>query len=417
VYSKVMLALPDTEHSYWRESYTPSLYPALSQNITVDVAIVGAGITGLTAAYLLKRAGLTVAVLDKDTVGGGTSGRTTGKVTSQHNLIYNDLQKRLGVETARLYGEANQTAVEQVAAIVRSEKLDCEWQRRDNYTFTDSPTQLASLRQEARVAAELGLPASFETSAPLPFPILGAVKFSGQAKINSQKYLLGLARAVHGGGSVVHEHSHVIGIRDGNPGRIRTTAAIVTARHIIVATNAPTLPLMARGGYCALQYPRESYIVAGRLERPLTGMYISPDKHNYSILPVTINDEPSVLVGGAGHISGVRMSRKAHYRQLATYAEQKLGVTAITHRWSDRDYLAYDSLPLVGKLYPWSRNLYVATAYRKWGLSNGTASAIILRDLITGKENPWAAAFHATRLRPVASIPRVAFKTVLSALK
>ncbi|HYH35890.1 MAG TPA: FAD-binding oxidoreductase, partial [Candidatus Saccharimonadales bacterium] len=289
-----MLTLPDSERSYWRKSYVPSLYSSLKRDLTVDVAIIGAGITGLTAAYLLKRAGLAVAVLDKDTVGGGTSGRTTGKVTSQHNLIYDDLQQRLGPEAARLYGEANQAAVEQVAAIVRAEKLACEWQRRDNYVYTDDSTQLDRFKHEAETASSLGLPASFETGTSLPFVTKGAVKFAGQAKMNTQKYLSGLARAVHGGGSSVYEHSHVIGIRDGDSARVRTPHATVTARHIIVATNVPTSPLLARGGYCVLEYPRESYIVAGLVPKPLEGMYISPDKHNYSILPIEIDGAPGV---------------------------------------------------------------------------------------------------------------------------
>ena len=140
--------LPDTEKSYWREFYpSQAVYPELLEDIAVDVAIVGAGITGMTAAYLLKKSGFTVAVLDKHTVGGGTTGRTTGKVTSQHGLNYHGLQKRFDAKTARIYGEANQAAIEQIEKIVAAENMDCDWQRDDNYVFTADPKRAAQFRQ------------------------------------------------------------------------------------------------------------------------------------------------------------------------------------------------------------------------------------------------------------------------------
>src|SRR3954447_12557244 len=126
-----MNTLPDEEHSLWRNSYKNSLYPQLQFDLEVDLTIIGGGITGLTSAYLLKKAGLTVAVLEKRTVGAGTTGRTTGKVTSQHNIIYYDFQERLGEKTARAYGQANQAALEQVATIIQKEKISCGWQRED----------------------------------------------------------------------------------------------------------------------------------------------------------------------------------------------------------------------------------------------------------------------------------------------
>jgi glycine/D-amino acid oxidase-like deaminating enzyme len=400
-----MLSLPSIETSYWRESYPTPLYPQLYDDVVVDVAIIGAGITGLSSAYLLKEAGLTVAVVEKRTVGSGTTGRTTGKVTSQHNLIYSDLQQRLGPKTARLYGEAYETAVDLVASIVRKEKIRCDWQRDDNYVYTADPAQVQHLRQEAKTAAALGLPATFETSLPLPFETAGAVKFANQGKFNAQKYLLGLARAIDGNGSYIFENSDVMSIIDGNPGHIKTDTATVIAKHIIVATNVPAFPLLARSGYCLLEYPTESYIVAGRMNRPLKGMYISPDKQHYSILPVTVDKVPMLLIGGGGHLSGLRGNKRAHYERLAAYAQENFGIEEITHRWSDRDYLAYDGIPLVGKLYPWSKNLYVGTAFKKWGLSGGTVAAMILRDLITKQPNSWAAVFDSNRLRPVRSIP------------
>lgn len=404
--------MPPSEKSLWREAYQTSLYPQLGGELEVDVIIVGAGITGLTAGYLLKKSGLAVAVIDKDTVGGGTTGRTTGKVTSQHSLIYRDFTKRLGRGAARIYGEINQAAVEQVAAIVKAEKIDCGWDREDNYVYTTDPERVKELQDEAKAAAELGLPASFETTTSLPFEVLGAVKFSNQGSIHSQHYLLGLAAAVNGEGSYVFEKSKVIGIRDGQTVRVRTKTGTVKATNAIVSTNVPTLPLLARGGYCFLEYPTESYIVAGRIGKKMKGMYISPDDENYSILPFEHSGEQYLLVGGESHISGLRGNKRYRYDRLAQYAEEHFGMSNVDFRWSDRDYQSYDGLPLVGKAYPWSQHLYVASAFRKWGLSNGTAAAKVLHDRIIGVENRAAGALDPNRLSPIASIPRVATKYI-----
>jgi glycine/D-amino acid oxidase-like deaminating enzyme len=401
-----MLNLPDVEKSYWKQAYLKAEYPRLKEDIKVDTVIVGGGITGLTSAYLLKQAGQKVAVLEKRTIGAGTSGRTTGKVTSQHNLVYQDLAKQHGDAKALLYGQANQAAVEQVRAIVKAEKIVDAWFDEDNYIYTEDPRQINTFKREAEVAASFGLPASFETATPLPFEVRGAVKFSGQGRIHSLNYLTGLAKAVNGEGSYVFENSHVIGIHDGSQPRVRTRRAKAHAKNIIVATNVPTLPLIARPGYCLMEYPTESYLVAGRGGRKLNGMYISPDKQLYSILPVG----DMILVGGEGHLPVNRTDRQDRLQRLADFAEDRLGVTSIEYKWSDRDYMAYDGMPLFGKLYPWSRHLYVATAFKKWGLSNGTAAGMILRDTIMGVKNPWAEAFNTMRAKPIASIPKVAWQ-------
>ena len=283
-----MSELPKAEKSLWRESYTDPHYPRLEKHIEVDVVIVGAGITGLTSAYLLKKEGKTVAVLDKDTVGGGTTGRTTGKITAQHNLIYEQLVKKHGEAAARAYGQANSAAIERIASIIKEANIDCDFRREDNYVFTSEASQVDTFKQEAATAEKLGLPAEYVESAPLPFDIVGAVVFRNQATFDAQKYVLGLARAVHGEGSYVFEHSNVVGIRDGEPARVKTAHGVVTARDVIVATNVPTLPLMARGTYCALEYPNESYLIAGELPKKQPGMYISPDKQHYSLLPFTL---------------------------------------------------------------------------------------------------------------------------------
>ena len=401
----VGMKLPEKELSFWTDNSPKTSYPSLNEELTVDVAVVGGGIGGLSAAYQLKKAGLTVAVIEKDRVGGGTTGGTTGKVTSQHGQVYAQLQDRLGKDSAKIYGQSNEQAISIIEGIIKTEKIECDWARDDHLLYSADPDKVQDLKDEAKVARNLGLPASFETDSDLPFPIKGVVRFANQAKFNARKYVIGLAKAVEGNGSRVFEKTRAIGIRDGSPGRVRSSGGAIITKHIIVATNVPCFPLIARGAYCASEYPQKSYIAAGYISG-LRGMYISPDSAHYSLMPIQVKGRTLLLVGGESHIPGTRLNFESRYERLADYGAKHFGMEP-AYRWHARDYLAYDDIPLVGKAYPWSKNLYVTTAYRKWGLTNSTVSAIILRDRITGRKNEWVKTYNSLRTSAPLSFPKV----------
>ncbi len=393
-----MIELPSKELNS-REEPT---YPRLNDDAETDVVIVGGGITGLTTAYLLKKSGLKVIVLEKHNLVSGTTGGTTGKVTSQHGLKYADLQARLGDETARLYGQANERAIDKIEQIIKDEKISCYWSRADNYVYTTKPENISSFKKEAEVAAGLGLPASFETKLDLPFAVTGAVKFANQAKFQAKDYVDGLAKAVDGQGSHVYEDSEVIGFDDGEPASVQTREAIVLAKHVVVATKVPAAPLMARLSYCFYEFPTTSYIVATKIKTSLKGMYISPDEDHYSILPLS----GYLLIGGENHLP-VLPNHRSHYQKLADYGAKHFGLKKIDDMWRALDYLAYDGVPLIGKIYPWSKHIYTATAFQKWGLSTSMVAAEIFHDLILDQPNQYADIFRTNRLQTLSSIPRV----------
>jgi glycine/D-amino acid oxidase-like deaminating enzyme len=392
-----MIKLPAKEFSNIGK---PS-YPKLTNDIETDVVIVGGGITGLSTAYLLKKSGLKVVVLEKHNLSSGTTGGTTGKVTSQHGIKYADLYRRFGEQTARLYGQANQQAIDQIEQIIKREKIKCGWARDDNYIYTTTRQSVAGFKEEAKVAAKLGLPASYETKTDLPFKIAGAVKFANQAKFYAKDYVLGLAKAVDGQGSYVYEYSEVVGFHDEEPAWVETKKAKVTAKSIVVATKVPAAPLVARLTYCFNEFPTTSYIVAIETKSNLKGMYISPDKDNYSIL----NNSGFLLIGGENHLP-VIANHRTHYQRLADYGALHFGLEKIDYMWRALDYLPYDGVPLIGKVYPWSKHLYTATAFQKWGLTTSMVAATIFRDLIVGKPNPWSNIFRTHRLRTFLSMPR-----------
>jgi glycine/D-amino acid oxidase-like deaminating enzyme/nitrite reductase/ring-hydroxylating ferredoxin subunit len=405
--------------SIWLASAGETDYPALDRDIEADVAVIGGGVAGLTAALALKRAGHSVAVIEAARVGTGVTGHTTGKVTSLHRLAYGELVRSHGTDAARIYGQANQAAIQYVQRVVAEEGIDCDFRGVANYTYAETDDALELVRAEAELAQRLGLPSSFTTDVPLPFPVKGAVRFDGQAQFHSVKYLQGLARAVQGDGSFVFEQTRALGVRDGTPGVVDTEGGAVRARDIIVATN---VPFGDHGAFDSRCQPHRSYIVAGRVDaRPQDATFISVDEPMRSILTVSVGGRTGVsgrtgvggrngmaegsyvLVGGEGHPASEAGDTAGRYGRLAAFARDRLGVREIAYRWSTQDNLPVDGLPYVGLMSADARHVYVITGLRKWGLTNGTAAALILADTISGRENPWAAVFDSNRTAPAAS--------------
>ena len=191
-----MTTLPGKPISFWIDSTPKTSFPTM-ESVTVDVAIIGAGIAGITAAYLLKKAGKTVALVEAQQIAASASGHTTAKVTSLHQLIYADLIDKIGEDKARLYGESNQAGVEFVASTVEKEGIDCDFQRNNTYSFAENKDNLDKIQKEYDAAIKLGLPAEFVSETTLPFDIAGAVKFTNQAQFHVRKYLLYEVRLIN----------------------------------------------------------------------------------------------------------------------------------------------------------------------------------------------------------------------------
>ena len=386
--------------SLWVDTAPETSYPKLEGSTDVDVAVIGGGIAGLTAALLLKRAGVRVAVIEAGRVGTGVTGHTTGKVSSLHRLVYRELRRSFGERGAWTYGEANQAAVERIASLVETEAIDCDFRRVANYTYAESNEGLEQVKEEAAIALALGLPAAYTDTTPLPFPVRGAVRFEGQAQLHATKYLVGLAQAVAGDGSEVFEQSRVTDVDDGAQCRIATKDGSVTAGAAIVATN---IPILDRGLFFARCHAHRSYLIALALDgEPPDGTFISADEPLRSIMPYRAGSQDFLLVGGEGHRASETVDATERYRRLEAWARERFPVAALEYRWSTQDALPIDGVPYIGRMSPFSRNVYVATGFRKWGLSNGTVAAMVLADEIVGKPNPWSSTFNSNRLKPLA---------------
>jgi glycine/D-amino acid oxidase-like deaminating enzyme len=209
--------LPEVPSSFWMYSTETTNYPQLNEDLKVDIAIVGGGIVGITTAYLLKQAGVSVAVLDADRILQGTTAHTTSKLTSQHAIIYAKIKKQMGEELARLYAEANQYAIDMVEKIMQEKSIQCDFVRLPAYTYTQSDQYVGQIEDEIDTARSLGIEASFQKELPLPFPVKAAMRFENQAQFHCLKFLKELARDIPGQGSHIFEQTKAVNIQEGNP--------------------------------------------------------------------------------------------------------------------------------------------------------------------------------------------------------
>lgn len=391
------------EHlSYWiaANSGDAARYPAQDGDLRADVAVLGGGIVGLTAAALLKRAGKSVALVEMSRVGTGVTGHSTAKITSQHELVYAELKRRSGDTGARSYAEANQAALERIAAFVEEDGIDCSFERQPNYVFTESEDYLPALREEARAAARVGLPASFVEETPLPFPVLGAVRFEDQAQFDSCAYLLGLAAEVDGEGSRVYENTRALDVKDADSGgscTVQTDRGTITANDVVMATH---IPFPFKGEYWGKSSARRAYVVAGAVdpEKVPGGMYINAESPSRSVRYAKTRDgETLLLVCGEGHKPGQVSDTVERYERLEAWTKERFGAADFRYRWSTQDYWPADGIPFVGRLGVGSRHVWTATGFSSWGITGGTAGAMILTDLIQGRENPHAHVFDSQR--------------------
>jgi glycine/D-amino acid oxidase-like deaminating enzyme/nitrite reductase/ring-hydroxylating ferredoxin subunit len=396
--------MSSSPRSLWIATTPETSYDALAAGLDVDVAVVGAGIAGITAAHLLKARGKTVALVDSKRILQGATGYTTAKVTVAHGLSYASIARRFGEAGARIYADANQAGLDFIARTAEEHGIDCELERKTNYVYGETSIERERIEQEVAAARRAGLEARLEEEVPLPYPVAGAFAIDDQVQFHPRKFLSPLAAAVEGDGSRVLELTRVVRVRGSGPVRVETDRGTITARDVILATH---LPLADRGLFFAKAHAHRSYAVAARINQSHDpqGMYINVGSPTRSVR--TARDEHGLLLllGGEGHKPGAEPDTDARYRALEDFGRRHWGADDFPYRWSTQDYASVDGVPYVGRLTRREPHVLVATGFRKWGMTNGTAAALILADIVTGTPNPWARLFDSKRLKPLASAP------------
>jgi len=404
-------ALPGASRSLWLHDATGVAAPPLTDDLEVDACVVGGGITGITAAYELARAGRSVVVLERDRVGAGVTGHSTAKLSSLQGTTYTEVSRKHGKDAARRYAELNEGAIGYIVDRVGTLDIACDLRRKPHALLAYDTEQHGKLEREAQAAAAAGLDVRLDDSGlGLPFAIAGALVRDGQAEIQINAYVLGLAAALQEVGGTIHEQTTVTHVGEGGRPTVRTDdGPRVKARDVIVATH---YPILDRGLYFARLQPKRSYAIAVRGASPLPEvMAISIGSPTRSLRTAPDPERPGeelLIVGGEGHNAGEEGDQTdERYEALWAFARDEFGATEATHRWSAHDMVTADGLPYAGRLTALSRHVWLATGFRKWGLTNGTAAARTLAARILGEPLAGGELYDTLRITPLQSAPGV----------
>lgn len=392
-----MTELPGQAESCWVADAPATHYPTYAQSDRTDVAVVGAGIVGLTAAYLLSKDGLAVTVLEGRRVARGVTARSTAKITFQHTLIYARLARAAGMEKTRLYAHANRTGVATLLDLATMLSIDCDLERRSAYVYALRDARRATLEREAHLARQFGIDARVLAAAPLPFATSGALEFTQQAQFNPAKYLVALAAAVRANGGRIFENTRVTDIKHGRSGwRCEIGRHRLEAASVISATN---LPIGSPIKFDELTRPRCHIAMAFRAPAgTIDGMFIAADAPSHSLRMGRDARGPLLIVLGPKFPTGHEGNVARRFRELVRWVWQNVPAAGeVAWRWVNEDYEAPYGVPFAGELAGKAPGLYVATGFGGWGISNGTASAMLIADQIRGIDNPWSKLYAPER--------------------
>ena len=383
--------------SYWIDSTAETNYPALDKNINVDIAIIGGGIVGITAAYLLQKEGFKVAVIEANKIAHGTSAHTTAKITSQHGLIYNNLKKQMGEDKAKQYAEANESAIRFIENTVKENNIDCDFSLKSAYIYTKDNNYIKAIEDEVDAAKSLGIDAYYMKEIPLPFTVKAAMRFDNQAQFHPRKYLLAISNEISNKGVKIFENTRAVDIEEGDELSVVTEKGFkIHAKRIIISTHFPFYD--GKGFYFSRMYVEKSYIIAIKTNEPFPeGMFINAEDPPRSMRSQRYKDGEMVIIAGENHKVGDETDTNSRYNNLIEFANETFKTQNILYRWSAQDCMTVDDVPYIGNLTSKTPNIYVATGFKKWGMTSGTAAALIIKDLIVKGDSPYLPVFYPSR--------------------
>ncbi len=386
--------------------------PALSENLTTDVCVVGAGIAGLSIAYHLAKAGKKVVVIDDGAVAGGETSRTTAHLSNAIDDRYYELEKVQGLEGSRIAAESHTAAISRIEQIIADENIMCDFLRLDGWLFLAPGKDGKELDKELAAAHRAGLTGvTKESQAPIiNFNTGACLRFPGQAQFHPLKYINGLVSAIERLGGRVFCKTHADSIVDGRPARVRTGNGFeIRAAAVAVATNSP---VNDRVEINTKQMPYRSYVVGARVPHDSVALGLfwdTDDPYHYARLQPMGSDSPSderydvLIVGGADHKTGQADDFEQRFSDLEGWTKERWPqVESFEFRWSGQVMETDDYVGFIGR-NPLDENIYIATGDSGMGMTHGTIAGMLITDLILGRENPWAKLYDPARIRLRAS--------------
>jgi glycine/D-amino acid oxidase-like deaminating enzyme/nitrite reductase/ring-hydroxylating ferredoxin subunit len=385
---------------FWIESVPIKRFPRLQRNINVDVLVVGAGVTGITTAYLLKRAGLTVALTERERVALIDTGHTTAHLAYVTDVGLKELVRSFGEDHAQAVWDAGAAAIDEIERIVEEEAINCEFTRVPAYVHVrvggSAKKEASSLKKEADVAAKLGFDAAYVESAP--YFNLPAVRFANQAKFHPRKYLRAMVEEIPGKGSHVFENSAVADF-DAKTRRAKVNRNCVSFDRVIMATNNPLVGLASISAATLLQtklFLYTSYALGARVPSGAVPEALFWDTRDpYDYLRVDCHRRfDYVVYGGEDHKTGQKNRTQKPFVRLWQRLKKIIPEARVDHRWSGQIISTPDGLPYIGEN---AEHQFIATGYCGNGITFGTVSAMMARDWATERKNPWTDLFAVDR--------------------
>ncbi|HLE56898.1 MAG TPA: FAD-dependent oxidoreductase, partial [Rhodothermia bacterium] len=373
--------------SVWMATDVPEL-PTLSHDVRTNVCIVGAGIAGMTTAYLLARAGRAVVVIDDGAIGGGETGRSTAHITAALDDRYSEIRKLHGEEGARIAAESHTAAINRIESIASLEDIDCDFERVDGYLFLGSGEDRKTLEEELETVHQAGL-SDVEMVDRVPgdsFDSGPALCFPRQAQFHPLKYLNGLARAILRDGGQLFSGAHAESIQDGEPATVTTTSGhVITADCIVVATNSPVNDWVILH---TKQSAYRTYVIAARVPRGSVprGLYWDTlDPYHYVRLQEVdplldpSRKEELLIVGGEDHKTGQADDADERFKALEDWTRQRFPMIGnIDFRWSGQIMEPVDYMAFIGKNPGSDQHIFIATGDSGNGITHGTVAGILL---------------------------------------
>jgi glycine/D-amino acid oxidase-like deaminating enzyme/nitrite reductase/ring-hydroxylating ferredoxin subunit len=388
--------------SVWMATPDSRVDGALAENLDADVCVIGAGIAGLTTAYLLSLEKRRVVVLDDGPVAGGETCRTTAHLVNAPDAWFTEIERLHGPKAARVAAESHTSAIDRIEEIVRREGIRCGFERLDGYLFTEPGDSPESLEKELEASRSAGLSGvelvdrvpvdTFETGAALRFP--------RQGQFHVLEYVRGLVRAIRRNGGRIHRGTHadaIEGLTD-TSARVKAGGAEVRARAVVVATNSPVNDRLVMH---TKQAPYRTHVVGARVRRgavPKLLLWDTADPYHYVRLQPIGRTHDLLIVGGEDHKTGQADDMGRRYRRLERWMRERFpSARRVEFRWSGQVLEPVDGLAFIGPNPLDKKSVFIATGFSGTGMTYGTIAGLLLTDLVQGRRNEWADTFDPSR--------------------